>query len=622
MRLTVGVRAVRGAKAGAVVLAIVASLLTWSVVDSTSAGAAVDVISGTQTRAGFTVEAGNTLRFDPNVSSTLYVSGNLILKGTLEMKPANPSIVHRLVFTGANEAEFVGGGMTPLATDDGLWVVEGGRLDLQGAAREPWVRLAGGADAGPTTLTLAADPVGWRVGDYLRIAPTGARQYRDHFDWSTITAISGRTVTLASALTLAHPAVSLPDGRTTTAEVLNLSRNVRIEGSPPASFFPRAAGANPNGRAHVFVNNNTPVRHTIDYVWFRYMGPRKYDATSRQSRFVMGRYALHFHMGGRNNVGTVVRGAVVIDTGSHAFVTHLTDGITFDRTIAYGTAETPYWWDVKSNEEPELPNDPSNQIVYDRAIAAGVIADGGTSSHRLAGFSLGCGSGNRVSGSVAVGVKGDVQSSGFFWPEGANSCSNAWTFTSNVAHNNLIDGIFVWQNDSEAHVVTGFTAYRNGGAGIEHGAYRNRFDFRSPVLAGNDLEPGGRHGEVVQHTQSPSGLVLRFTGLNVATSAATSHALDIIDHRNFGPNVAFDRWVVTGPATDAVHIEESTAADHAGRGDFTCWTVRGAELEPSDFMVRSMNPTSTYRVQRRNGTAYRLLPNGTAQTIAPFATCT
>ncbi len=619
MRLELGGRV---ARVGAVVVVVAAALLSWSVVTAPTASAGVDLVSGTVTRAGFTVAAGDTLRFDPNVSTTLYVSGNLIMKGTLEMRPASPGIVHRLVFTGANESEFVGGGMVPLATDDGLWVVEGGRLDLSGAPREPWVRLAAGAAAGARTLTLAADPVGWRVGDQLRIAPTAPRQYREQFEGPTVAAISGRTVTLSAPLAYAHPPVTLPDGRAMNAEVLDLTRNVRIEGSPPAATFPRAAGANPVGRAHVFVNNTVPVRHTIDYVGLRYMGPRQFVASTGRSRFVMGRYALHFHMSGTNAAGTVVRGVVVTDSGSHAFVPHMSDGITFERDVTYNTAETPFWWDVKSNEETDLNNDPTNRTFFDRDVAANVTSDGGTSANRLAGFSLGCGAGNRITGSTAVGVQGGVQASGFFWPEGANSCGNRWEFTANIAHNNLVDGIFAWQNDSELHQVPGFVAYNNGGSGIDHGAYRNDFTFASATLFQNNQEPGGRAAEVTLHATAASSAALRFTGANVVTSSSGSHVVHILFHRRAAGPTQLDRWVVTGPAVDAVYLDEDLSPDFPGRVDFTCWSLRGGELEPADFNVVSMNAASVYRVQRRNGTAYQLLPDGTARTIPAFARCT
>ena len=42
------------------------------------------------------------------------------------------------------------------------------------------------------------------------------------------------------------------------------------------------------------------------------------------------------------------------------------------------------------------------------------------------------------------------------------------------------------------------------------------------------------------------------------------------------------------------------------------------ELEPSDFDSNSPRPSSVFRVQRADGSAYRLEGDGTVEEIAPF----
>ena len=76
---------------------------------------------------------------------------------------------------------------------------------------------------------------------------------------------------------------------------------------------------------------------------------------------------------------------------------------------------------------------------------------------------------------VAFSVIGNANSAGYVWAEAP---SGLWTFKDNVAHNNAIAGIFVWQNVREPHKIDRFTAYRNGEAGIIHGAYLNSYHFR------------------------------------------------------------------------------------------------------------------------------------------------
>jgi hypothetical protein len=92
---------------------------------------------------------------------------------------------------------------------------------------------------------------------------------------------------------------------------------------------------------------------------------------------------------------------------------------------------------------------------------------------------LGAGSGN-VLRNVHVGqVSGGVDCSAYHWPEEANQNvgGNVWVFednTSEIQNDPDCHGIFVWQNDSNPHVVTNFT-----GDGIDHGAYGNVYHYEN-----------------------------------------------------------------------------------------------------------------------------------------------
>ena len=101
---------------------------------------------------------------------------------------------------------------------------------------------------------------------------------------------------------------------------------------------------------------------------------------------------------------------------------------------------------------------------------------------RLSGYVLGIGTGNRIKNSVVVGVDGSVISDGFEWPEGSNG---VWGFASgNIAHNNLSDGLYVWQNHLEDARITNAVSYHNG-RGIVVGAYRNQYRYDHLTLVGN-----------------------------------------------------------------------------------------------------------------------------------------
>ena len=154
--------------------------------------------------------------------------------------------------------------------DVGLWVRDG-QFDLQGTPKTAWTRLAGGiSQRRRAAIMLEAAPVGWSAGDEISIVPTeapsvGDRSWED-FDLRTLTArCRAPRVTLNSATTRAHPMVNSQ----WRAEVLNLTRNVRIEGSGNGNA--NAGGA--NHRAHIWIRSDKP--QMINYVAIRYMGPRK-----------------------------------------------------------------------------------------------------------------------------------------------------------------------------------------------------------------------------------------------------------------------------------------------------------------------------------------------------------
>ena len=77
--------------------------------------------------------------------------------------------------------------------------------------------------------------------------------------------------------------------------------------------------------------------------------------------------------------GSIVRGTVIRDAGSHAYVTHMSHGITIEDSISYNTFDEAYWWDS---------GDESHDVVYDRCVAALVRYDPAYRGYRLTGFQL------------------------------------------------------------------------------------------------------------------------------------------------------------------------------------------------------------------------------------------
>ena len=204
-----------------------------------------------------------------------------------------------------------------------------------------------------------------------------------------------------------------------------------------------------------------------------------------------------------------------------------------------------------------------------------------------------------IRNSVAVGVQGEsgADRSGFLWPE--NSVGS-WTFENNVAHNNAGHGIFVWQNNSIRHVIDGFTAYYNEKSGIKHGAYENSYVYRNLTLLGNGTAITSlAQGEPGDGTDTQSWGNIHTNG---GTLVIGEHVLEGESPVRFA-DCDFERVIVAdddGP--------ERSQYDFIRCG-----------LEPSDFDLRFARSDSVFRVQRANGTAYRLTGDGRVTSISAFA---
>ena len=537
--------------------------------------------------AGVRITPGSVLVFQPGASRTIRTTGNFVVHGKLVMKPANPTIVHRIVFVGVDEDRFVGGGHEVLGTDVGLWVMHHARLDLSGAPKRAWARAAGGLTEGSTTVEIDAAPEGWLPGDEVAIAPTarpGETHHRD-FQVARIASISDHTVTLDRPLVHDHPVATSSTGRALGPEVMNLTRNVRIEGTR-------------NGRAHVFIHAHLPQR--IRFASVRYTGPRRQRGSVSKS--VLGRYGIHFHHSYDGSRGSVVEGTVVRDCGNHCFVPHTSHGVRFTECIAFDALESPYWWDE---------GDTTHDTVWEDCVAARVEADDQTVAHDLTGFFLGRGTGNTARRSTAVGVGGRLTASGFQWPpEPANG---VWTFEDCIAHNNAADGIFVWQRISDVSEIVRFTGYHNAKAGIEHGSFRNPFAYSDSLLLGN------AEAQVILHANSAvtDDKGLTFSSVRMEGGPV---GVDIVEHTIATPDpVRFLDCSFRGQTQSPVRLAEQ-GGRAAGRQDFVRCTVGTEErdLEPGDFLVQFMAPATELRVQRRDRSAFRLETDGGGSPIPPF----
>jgi hypothetical protein len=495
------------------------------------------------------------LAFSPSLTLELKSKGNIQVTdtGELEMRPLSVNQAHTVTFVAVDESKFVGangpaGGMVVVASDVGLWVTGGGILDTIGSEKTSWTNLTGSATAGQTTITVA-DASGWRVGDAISIAPTIDPTFTNSwsaYDERTITAVSGNTITLNSALTYAHPMVN----NTWTAEVLNLTRNVVIQGTAPDTVA---------HRAHIEFLMTTKAQ-TMRNVELRYMGP-KVNGSLTAGTGIFGRYALHFHHAMDGSVGSLIENIVAHDIGNHVFVPHASNGITFKGTVSHNTYDDAYWWDVGAANA-------SNDIVFDAAVASKIVGSGSTAT-RVAGFQLGGGTGNVMKNSVAVGNgAGNLQSAGIEWPE--ESGGSVWEFHNNITHNNRLDGVFTWQNAFSAlHLVDNLASYYNAQYGIQHGAYVNVYVFDHLSLYGNKL------ANFFLHAAAADGL---FHPLTIQNSTINGAGISPV-------GIEITKHTTQATMTGATNLLNNTITNLATGGKAIYFSYTAVAQHPGDIGV-------------------------------------
>jgi hypothetical protein len=471
----------------ALAIAAVAGLTAMRAV--TAQGATVTQISGAVSYgSSVTVAAGEVLRFNPAANTTVEIDGNLVVRGVLEMKP-NPGITHTLRFVGVDESAMVGGGLAVLESDRGLWVMDSGRLDLVGAEKVGWNRTG-------------TDPT-WRSTDELLVAPSATG---DFGETGFRPFVMGATVPRADA--------SLPP-----TEVLNLTRSVRIEGTP-------------QGRSHLIIISDSP--QTIRYVAFRYLGPRHEESDGTQTS-ILGRYPLHFHHSMEGSRGSLVEGTVVRDSGNRAYVSHMSHGVVYRDNVAYNVTGVAYWWDQGAENA-------SDDTIWDGNLAGRILA-GEEDEFTNSGYQLGLGEGNVANSNVAVGVLGSKNCSGFNWP---SQGSGIWEFQANVSHNNRCHGIFVWQNSAANHIINDFIGYRNGSMGVFHGAYKNDYVYTDLYLFENG--DGGIEDSAFSHEAQP-GLLQQTWSCVTVVGSPIALSISVSNAGNPGVAAVFDHLVTIDTPT-------------------------------------------------------------------------
>jgi hypothetical protein len=259
----------------------------------------------------------------------------------------------------------------------------------------------------------------------------------------------------------------------------------------------------------------------------------------------------------------------------------MSHGITFTDCISHNTFEEAYWFDPKRGAGKRRAPD-THDVLYDRCVASLVRTDPPFRA-QLSGYFLGAGTGNAARNCVAVGVRGRKTSSGFFWPK--RSEGGPWIFEDCLAHNTAADGIFAYQNESSAHVISRFIAYHNTRVGIEHGAYKNRYLYEDSTLYGN-LEAA-----VVIHALSDPSPHIRMNRLLCDGAGLSDHAVVMTRHFIDGEPVEINGCTFRGynKAAFACTYNGNPIADRA--------TVTDCTFEANQFWLESgIHPETEIRV--------------------------
>lgn len=562
------------------------------------------------TVAGINVNVGGTLQFDPYKSVTLQTTKNVIIQGKFQMKPGSSTKTHILSFTGVEERNFVGGGMTPLSSDVGLWVMGSGQLDLVGATKKAWTRVNDSVPAGANILTTTETPVGWALGDEIFIVPTDMPTYGDIPVWDPVTgfgknsflskferkkiiAISGNTVTLSSPLSYAHKKITTDTGKTFTAEVGNLSRNVRIEGTA-------------SGKTHVFISSSAV--HTIKNISLRYVGPRKDANGDGVTDMVPGRYGLHFHHCKFASKGTVVENCVVYDAGNHAYVPHVSHGIVMRNNISFNTIQTAFWWDFQHLTHDTVWEGNLIAACYgiprtiDTTDESGERNAGGVG----VGMNLAMGDGNIANKNVVVyGGVGDEHSCGGFSWESDNE--GVWTFENNLAHSNDC-GLRVWQNTSKNHTIINYNSYNNY-LGIFHGAYTNSYTYQGGYHYNSRLE---------QKAASGNSSGVRYENLTFDGAGSLPFVAEILpspapslENHDLFLKCTFKNYTGAAVRMNTFPISGETVRKHV---DLALCLFSGKQTE---FSAESTGG-SFFRIQPVSGQATKVQKSVSPVTISPY----
>jgi cell migration-inducing and hyaluronan-binding protein len=520
---------------------------------------------------GVHVPAGRTILLDvsPPALSRLRIDGTLIVPRDAEVTLAATEVhVHGIVRAGTADAPITGRFVLTLLGPEApdhqpvgakaLAVFPGGTLELHGAPRTTWTRLAATADAGATTLQFSASP-GWRVGERVVVASTDFDA--NHAEEAVITGVAGASITLDRALRWRHWGdVQQVAGRPVDqrAEVALLSRNVVVQSD---SFASQGFGG------HVIVLPGGTMR--VDGVEFHRLGQRGR----------LARYAVHWHMLG-DAAGQYVRRAAIWQTNNRCLTIHGTDNAVAADNVCYDHLGHGYFLEDGAESGNRLER---NLGLVSRVPAAAsrlLASDVNPATFWITHPD------NVLVGNVAAGSVGF----GFWYalpaaPTGLSTgapdrprLTPLGTFRDNVAHSNHRPGLQV-DDGPRPDGTTETTSYTPRLGALATGA---------PVTAVFENFRGWKHrGRAIWlrgNSQRVVGAVLSDNMIGATFANATT---------------TIERSLIVGETANVTAVPNATFPI---RGfEFYDGTVGAVEVTFAQFVARANRPASAVGYNRNNG---------------------
>ncbi|MEM6465652.1 MAG: G8 domain-containing protein, partial [Pseudomonadota bacterium] len=431
-----------------------------------------------------------------------------------------------------------------------LIVAPGGTLSLHGLEKTSWTLLQTDAEAGASTIEVQ-DADGWQVGDVIVIAPTDLDAFE--VEERTITAIEGTTITFDAPIEHAHTGhdMALDNGTVLElrAEVANLSRNIRIEGSDDGGSRvlattadnPEHVGTADYGGHTMFIGDAQVQISDVEFTQLGISGE-------------LGRYPVHFHHAGDAS-GSYIKDSAVHHVFQRGIVVHQTDNALFEGNTVYDTLGHGIYLEdgVETGNRFE-----DNLVMLPRSVPPElVLAELGKTDERASGFWV-TNPSNEFEGNHVAGVPGGM---GFwFHTPDHNLESIGLSKTDPRRHEPLLQF-----EDNTAHSIDfdrGIgknLAYANGwtGVALDLGGLKN-------VLSGKTLDHApiegftawkiGNIAVAMNTTQNPAQLI----------DPVLAEARVIFESDSFGGDVAIDNATIIVEIPDGSDTPD-WPSQHPGR---------------------------------------------------------